>query len=1378
MLCSILTYTLFTINVYAQSEYTPIVLPGYCSQYGICAGTLNEQYQNCINNTVAVPSTFDASEICGERYTLGKPMCCSEAQYHQLRDNLQRVDSILGRCSACKMNFYLFICEYTCSSNQAMYNTIVDYSISPSTGKRVMNHTESTLSIAYAEQLYHSCSNVQFGTTGKTVMNQLFHSQNYNEFFTFLGTEDPVQSSPIQIDYIFIDTTADTNNHNVLTTDELPVIPCNTTDTRYQCSCSDCNDVCPVRPTIQTDTTDMKFTIYGSYITPYTLVGCISILLYLVLLTYYYIDRHARFIIQISTYIVMLINVAFCTAIGTITPFTSVSTASHPELYHILSSDMSISFILIYIVLLVGQLILLVYNYIRIWRAATQHHIVTHTTSNPRSMSTSELYNGDDSSELGSINGSTILQRPHRVWSVLSYITATYPYRIILCAVVFVSISSLGIMKLVVETNPIKLWVPPNSVLGEQKQQFDHTFGEFYRIQQLFVSIPPHSTQELLSVDTVIQVHNIQQQLQSINITIDNYDRNNTNTTESHVITFNDLCYKPIPGKGCLIESVTEYFTSTDSPGPPRLTHKLSDQHMIDWLSQCTSNPTYSPCRGIAGAPLYPYVVFGGYNDDTDVIQSNKYMNSTAFVVTYLLNHIDGVELYEQQWINTIQSIMNDLNHTLHISYSTERSIQDEILRSQNQDVDIVVLSYIAMFIYISVALGRFDITSYNTLLVHTRFSVGLCAIIIVISSLCSAVGIVALLGIPSSPIISEVIPFLVLAIGIDNVFILLNTYTSQPSHLSPQQKLYHTLHEVGLSITLASISESFAFILGGATRMPAVRGFAFYAAAAIFIDYCLQITVFLAILVLDDRRVSEGRIDCLPCIRLTKHRDNINKSDMSRPLLTSNNNHHSHTNEFNTVTPSTGTTYRYMTEYHIPLITNSITQLFVLIVSVVLFICCTTYSIQNIKLGLDQNVVLPNDSYLQSYFNDLNQYLRVGPPLYFIVDTPAAEQNNHENPQSSLYSDQLSRIDWSDPVQQNLVCSVSGCNDNSLGSIILESSYDTTSTIANGVTNWLDDYLSWLASRGKCCRINTQSKYCAAGDTSSDCKLCIADHEFITNTTRPTAHDFTKYLHMFIYESQCSIDCGLCGYAHVSNVKLSDDNTTVVSSRYMTYHTQLHNQQSYIDSLQHAQSITTDIQQQTGLSIYPYSIFYIYFEQYLYIESVATLIVSLAISGIFILCMILLDNLVTSIIVCSVVCMITGNLLYCMQLAGIEFNAVSVVNYVMSIGISVEFCIHIATRFQYGHVNQSNQQRIIHALSTVGVSVINGITCTKLVGIAVLGLASSQVFVIYYYRMYLCIVLINIIYGLIVLPTLLTQFGPPVYDNNKSYISNLFTFK
>ena len=165
------------------------------------------------------------------------------------------------------------------------------------------------------------------------------------------------------------------------------------------------------------------------------------------------------------------------------------------------------------------------------------------------------------------------------------------------------------------------------------------------------------------------------------------------------------------------------------------------------------------------------------------------------------------------------------------------------------------------------------------------KFTLGLAGVAIVLLSVFASIGLFSYFGIKATLIIFEVIPFLVLAVGVDNIFIMVQRYqrdTRKPGETLEMQ-VARIVSNVGPSMLLTSCSESLAFLLGAITPMPAVRTFSLYAGLAVLVDFLLQITCFVSLMTLDCRRELANRFDLFCCIKRSKT-DAENEADAARP--------------------------------------------------------------------------------------------------------------------------------------------------------------------------------------------------------------------------------------------------------------------------------------------------------------------------------------------------------------------------------------------------------------------------------------------------------------------------------------------------------------
>jgi len=195
--------------------------------------------------------------------------------------------------------------------------------------------------------------------------------------------------------------------------------------------------------------------------------------------------------------------------------------------------------------------------------------------------------------------------------------------------------------------------------------------------------------------------------------------------------------------------------------------------------------------------------------------------------------------------------------------------------------------------------------------------------------------------------------------------------------------------------------------------------------------------------------------------------------------------------------------------------------------------------------------------------------------------------------------------------------------------------------------------------------------------------------------------------------------ECPLGGAAAYKDAVVVDSKqTTITASHFRTFHTNLNHQKDYIGAYKAARRISKEIEENIGGKVFPYSVFYIFFDQYISLVPLTFTLLGSALGAICIASAILLGSITTAILLMITVAMVVVDVAGVMVLWGVSLNAVSLVNLVICVGIGVEFCAHIAKSFTVpspaavSHVSSrmgkstEREERACGALVSVGASV------------------------------------------------------------------------
>ncbi|XP_060012175.1 NPC1-like intracellular cholesterol transporter 1 [Lagenorhynchus albirostris] len=940
-----------------------------------------------------------------------------------------------------------------------------------------------------------------------------------------------------------------------------------------------------------------------------------------------------------------------------------------------------------------------------------------------------------------SLSTHTVLSQCFQCWGTW---VASWPVTILVVSTVVVVPMAGGLAFLELTTDPVELWSAPSSQARSEKAFHDKHFGPFFRTNQVILTAPgrpryrydslllgPKNFSGILSSDLLLEVLELQERLRRLQVWSPEEQRN---------VSLQDTCYAPLNPHNaslsdCSVNSLLQYFQNNRTRLLLTANQTLSGQtSQVDWKDHflyCANAPlTYKDgtalalsCMADYGAPVFPFLAVGGY-------KGKDYSEAEALIMTFPLNNyppgdprLAQAKLWEGAFLEEMRAFQRRTAGVFQVTFMAERSLEDEINSTTAEDLPIFAVSYLVIFLYISLALGSYS--SWRRVLVDSKATLGLGGVAVVLGAVMASMGFLSYLGVPSSLVILQVVPFLVLAVGADNIFIFVLEYQRLPRRPGEGREAHigRALGRVAPSMLLCSLSEAICFFLGALTPMPAVRTFALTSGFALLLDFLLQMSAFVALLSLDSRRQEASRLDVCCC----KSAQELPPPSQDEGLL-----------------------LRCFRKFYVPFLLHRFTRVVVLLLFLAMF-GASLYFMCYVKVGLDQELALPKDSYLLDYFLFLNRYFEVGVPVYFVT---------------------TGGYNFSSEAGLNAICSSAGCNNFSLTQKIqYAAEFPDESYLAIPASSWVDDFIDWLSSPS-CCRLYVfgpnKDEFCPSTVNSLAClKNCM---RHTAGSVRPSVEQFHKYLPWFL-KDEPNIKCpkgGLAAYS--TSVNLGPDGQ-VLASRFMAYHKPLKNSQDYTEALRAARAlaanITADLRKVPGtdpdFEVFPYTITNVFYEQYLTVVPEGLFMLTVCLLPTFAVCCFLLGmDICSGLLNLFSIIMILVDTVGFMTLWDISYNAVSLINLVTAVGISVEFVSHITRSFAIS-TKPTRLERAKEATISMGSAVFAGVAMTNLPGILVLGLAKAQLIQIFFFRLNLLITVLGLLHGLVFLPVVLSYLGPDV---------------
>uniref|UniRef100_A0A3Q2UYF7 Patched 1 n=1 Tax=Haplochromis burtoni TaxID=8153 RepID=A0A3Q2UYF7_HAPBU len=804
------------------------------------------------------------------------------------------------------------------------------------------------------------------------------------------------------------------------------------------------------------------------------------------------------------------------------------------------------------------------------------------------------------------------------------------------------------------------------------------------------------------------------------------------------------------------------------------------------------------------------------------------------------VSHINWNEEKAAAILEAWQRRYSEVRHSVSANSSqkvlsfTTTTLEDILKSFSDISVIRVASGYLLMLAYACLTMLRWDCAK-------SQGAVGLAGVLLVTLSVAAGLGLCSLLGISFNAATTQVLPFLALGVGVDDVFLLAHAFseTGQNKRIPFEDRTGECLKRTGASVALTSISNVTAFFMAALIPIPALRAFSLQAAVVVVFNFAMVLLIFPAILSMDLYRREDRRFDIFCCfyspcsnrviqmepqayldgtegsryspsppppsysshgfaqqtqitmqstVQLRTEYDPrtqafyttaeprsqisvqpINPGDGASSTGQSPENNSSTRDLLSQIGEaslglrclkppcSRWTLASFAEKHYAPFLLQPTTK----VVVIVLFLCLlgvSLYGTTQVRDGLELTDIVPRETseydFLGAQFKFFSFY-----NMYVVTQRADYAQNQpllhqlHQRFHTIRYvlkeeNGQLPRMwlhyfrDWLQGLQQ-----------------AFDKDWEAGRITHNNYRNGSDDgvlaykLLVQTGRRDKPINFNLLTR-----QRLVDADGIINPGAFYIYLTAWVSNDPVAYA-----ASQANIRPHPPEWLHDHTDSMPETRLSIPAAepieyaQFPFYLNGLRETPQFVEAIESVRAICSNYSRQ-GLPSYPNGYPFLFWEQYVSLRHWLLLSISVVLACTFLVCALFLLNPWTAGIIVLVLSLMTVELFGFMGLMEIKLSAVPVVILIASVGIGVEFTVHVALAFLTAIGDR--HKRAVLALEHMFAPVLDGAFSTFL-GVLMLAGSEFDFIVRYFFAVLAILTVLGVLNGLVLLPVLLSYFGP-----------------